>query len=315
MSWSPSIESVAAAPIVKLALVIVRLPVPVQSTGVAVFSWKERAVSVLPELLLSCRAAPVGTVTAGVPALAVSVPAVQSSSVPIVIAAVPPTVPEPLRLSVPKVDASVALVRFRIPADTVRVSSLSIARIDVVPVVKVTDAPAASIQTWSAAPGTPAGLQFAGVCHELPEPPTQVFVAVPPQIASTPGPPPVAARPTGKETSRTRPTTRTAVRVDSLLARTTQPPRVTNPACADPLAPRGDFQGLSAVGEARDCPSSALAELAVDQVQRPALDVALDAAEVLPDEGEDEALHAEDEDDADTAEERRRGSSTRRSRR
>ena len=53
--------------------------------------------------------------TAGVPALAVSVPAVQSSSVPIVIAAVPPTVPEPLRLSVASV---VGVFRLSTPPET-----------------------------------------------------------------------------------------------------------------------------------------------------------------------------------------------------
>src|SRR5215208_503983 len=47
-----------------------------------------------------------------------------------------------------------------------------------------------------------------------------------------------------------------------------------------------------------------LPELPVDRVQRSAFHVALDPAEVLADQREDEPLHAEDEDDADSAEER-----------
>jgi hypothetical protein len=42
--------------------------------------------------------------------------------------------------------------------------------------------------------------------------------------------------------------------------------------------------------------------LAVDRVERAALDVSLDAAEVLADQRQDEALDAEDEQDCDTAE-------------
>src|SRR5881392_1122058 len=47
-------------------------------------------------------------------------------------------------------------------------------------------------------------------------------------------------------------------------------------------------------------------ELAVDRVQRPSLDVPLDATEVLADEREDEALNAEDEQHRDAAEQRPR---------
>ena len=52
-------------------------------------------------------------------------------------------------------------------------------------------------------------------------------------------------------------------------------------------------------------------QLALDRVQRPALDLALDPAEVLADEGEDEALHAEHEDHGRAEEAAGRGSSTR----
>ena len=52
--------------------------------------------------------------------------------------------------------------------------------------------------------------------------------------------------------------------------------------------------------------SDPVRELAVDRVQRAPLDVALDPPEVLADEGQDEALHAEDEDHAHAAEERAR---------
>ena len=47
-----------------------------------------------------------------------------------------------------------------------------------------------------------------------------------------------------------------------------------------------------------------LTQLLLDRVERPALDVALDSAEVLADEREDEALDAEHEEHGDAAEER-----------
>src|SRR5947209_6163595 len=45
-------------------------------------------------------------------------------------------------------------------------------------------------------------------------------------------------------------------------------------------------------------------DLLLDDVERTAFDVALDAAQILPDEREDEALDAEDEDYANAGEER-----------
>src|SRR5262249_9229483 len=51
-------------------------------------------------------------------------------------------------------------------------------------------------------------------------------------------------------------------------------------------------------------PDSALAELLADRVQGPSLDVALNPAQVLAHEREDEALDAEDEEHGDATEER-----------
>src|SRR4051812_3821682 len=47
-------------------------------------------------------------------------------------------------------------------------------------------------------------------------------------------------------------------------------------------------------------------ELLIDRVEGPAFDPALDAPQILPDERQEEALDAEDEDDAGSGEERPR---------
>src|SRR5215216_4444270 len=50
--------------------------------------------------------------------------------------------------------------------------------------------------------------------------------------------------------------------------------------------------------------TDALLELLLDGVQRPAFDLALDSAQMLPDQREDEPLEAEHEEDEDAAEQR-----------